>query len=291
MLLKLAVPEDFNFEEGLVFLGRNSDEILYEIESSKIYRLLTFDEEKVPVSISFEKSQLIIETQSVTSKQNEIEQYLIDWFDLKRDLSSFYECIEKHAKLTPLLEYRGLRIIGIPDLFEALCWTIIGQQINLAFAYKLKNRLTRTFGYSHTSDGRELWHFPRPKQLLEISDSFREANQFSRSKIKYLMNTAEAFVEGQISLEKVKALGSFEERQALLTSVKGIGEWSANYALMKTLHQPEAIPYGDTGLTQALFNLGIIQDRKDRPAIEAFFETVKGWEAYTSFYLWRSLYQ
>ncbi len=290
MTLSINTPEDFNFEECLVFLNRNSDEILFEVNDKKINRLINIQDQYVSITVSCEADELIV-NHSGSSELNEgIESYLIKWFDLNRNLEAFYQIISKHPQLKPLLNFRGLRIIGIPDLFEALCWTIIGQQINLAFAYKLKNRLTREFGHSLKSQTRTLWHFPRPADLLEISDSFRENNQFSRSKIKYLMNTAHAFEDGAISLEKLQALSSFEERQKLLTQVKGIGEWSANYALMKTMHQPEAIPYGDTGLTQALFNLGIIENRKDRPAIEEFFNTVKGWEAYTSFYLWRSLY-
>lgn len=43
-------------------------------------------------------------------------------------------------------EFYGLRNIGIPDLFEAIVWGILGQQINLAYAYTLKRRLVETFG-------------------------------------------------------------------------------------------------------------------------------------------------
>ena len=38
----------------------------------------------------------------------------------------------------PIEQYYGLRTLGIPDLFEALSWGIIGQQINLTYAYTLK---------------------------------------------------------------------------------------------------------------------------------------------------------
>ena len=290
MKINIPVPKDFSYDECLVFLARNSDEILYHLNGSNINRLIKTRNGYTPISLDFTDGELIIETEASEVDSAEITEYIIRWFDTERDLSPFYRTLSQYQSLHPLLKYKGLRIIGVPDLFESLCWTIIGQQINLAFAYKLKARLTKAFGHSSQWNGHELWHFPAPEDLLEISSEFREANQFSRSKVKYLMNTAEAFVNGTISFEKLKAIKDFEGRQQLLSQVKGIGEWSANYALMKTLHQPEAIPYGDTGLTQSLYNLGIIQDRKDRPAIEAFFETVKGWEAYTSFYLWRSLY-
>ena len=34
----------------------------------------------------------------------------------------------------------------MPDLFESLVWAIIGQQINLTFAYTLKKRFVQDFG-------------------------------------------------------------------------------------------------------------------------------------------------
>jgi len=288
--IQIPVQHDFNYDECLIFLGRNREEILYRIADNQIHRLIAIGDEFVPIVVSYQEGQLKVEIITQAGDSEPIKAYVERWFDTQRDLSNFYQILSSTAALKPLLHYRGLRIIGVPDLFESLCWTIIGQQINLAFAYKLKSRLTQAYGHSKRWNDQELWHFPAPEDLLEISESFREANQFSRSKVKYLMNTAKAFACGDISFNKLKALPSFEERQQLLTQVKGIGEWSANYVLMKTLHQPEAIPYGDTGLTQSLYNLGIIKDRNDRPAIEAFFKTVKGWEAYTSFYLWRSLY-
>lgn len=288
MRLRIPITKDFSFQECAHFLGRNQDEILYHFEGAKISRLLRSGEQFFPCEIIFRDDHIQVNCNEDADKKY-IFNYIQKWFDTQRDLSAFYQILEQHKSLKPLLDHKGLRIIGVPDLFESLCWTIIGQQINLTFAYKLKSRLTQEFGHVQEYKGRHLWHFPKPEDLLSISDAFRENNQFSRSKVKYLMNIAQAFVEGSISMEKLELLESFEARQSLLTQVKGIGEWSANYTLMKTLHQPEAIPYGDTGLTQALFNLGIIKDRKDRPAIEAFFETVKGWEAYTSFYLWRSL--
>ena len=56
---------------------------------------------------------------------------------------------------TPIEQYYGLRTLGIPDLFEALSWGIIGQQINLTYAYTLKRRLVEQFGSYVEWDGRK----------------------------------------------------------------------------------------------------------------------------------------
>src|SRR6185437_15663346 len=82
-----------------------------------------------------------------TQTKQAVELYLTEWFDMDTDLGPFYGLAAEDPLLKPLAErFRGLRNIGIPDLFEALCWGILGQQINLAFAYTLKKRFVETFG-------------------------------------------------------------------------------------------------------------------------------------------------
>lgn len=57
----------------------------------------------------------------------------------------------------------------IPDLFEALSWAIIGQQINLTFAYILKKRFVENFGESLTFKGDTFWLFPNYEKIATIS--------------------------------------------------------------------------------------------------------------------------
>lgn len=291
--LHLSYAEPFDFRKCCEALYRSPDEILYQVVDNKVFRLVQIRDQFIPILISDGNGSLKVETDQVldSQQQNEIKDFVSTWFDLNKQLSPFYKLLQSHPKLSHLSEeLYGLRIVGIPYLFEAICWSIIGQQINLSFAHKLKRRLIKIYGHQVDWRDHKLHHFPSPEALLELDEVYlHEEKQFSRSKLKYLKNVAEAFSSGYISREKLLALSTFEERQNLLTSIKGIGVWSANYSLMKALNQPEAIPFGDTGLTQALFNLGIIEHRKDGEAIRSFFQTVPGWEAYTVFYLWRSL--
>lgn len=289
----IPYTKPFSFERCYNALYRSDDEILYHLENGSIYRLIKLEEDYIPVLISEGNECIAVETDYELSdaQQAALESYITQWFDLQVNLTPFYSLLSKDDRLAHLPEKLfGLRIVGIPDMFEAICWSVVGQQINLSFAHKLKRRLVELYGVKTTWRGKTLYHFPTPEALLQLDEVYlHEQKQFSRSKLKYLKNVSEAFASGEVSIIKLTALPTFEERQALLTSIKGIGIWSANYTLMKALNQPEAIPFGDTGITQAMFNLGIINDRKDETAIRAFFQTVKGWEAYTVFYLWGSL--
>ena len=291
--LSIAYTEPFSFKRCYNALYRSDDEILYHLEDDAIYRLIKLGTDFIPVMISEGENCILASTDIdlSTEQQTALEAYITHWFDLKTDLTPFYALLQKDTRLAHLPEkLHGLRIVGIPDMFEAICWSVVGQQINLSFAHKLKRRLVEHYGVKTTWRGKALHHFPTPEALLQLDEVyFHEQKQFSRSKLKYLKNVSEAFASGIVSQDRLAALPTFEERQAVLTSIKGIGVWSANYTLMKSLNQAEAIPFGDTGITQAMFNLGIINDRKDETAIKAFFESVKGWEAYTVFYLWGSL--
>jgi DNA-3-methyladenine glycosylase II len=219
-----------------------------------------------------------------------LNQYITEWFDLNMAIEPFYKLLKKDKRLAYMSkEFEGLRLVGINDLFEALCWSIIGQQINLAFAYKLKRRLVEKYGTNVAFKNQLHYIFPKSEILAQVSVDELRAMQFSGKKAEYLIRLARAFSTKALSREMLDSFTSVEEKLKLLTALKGIGVWTANYALMKTLRVPTSVPHGDIGLMNALANHGIIKNRNELKKIDSFFKKFKGWESYLVFYLWRSL--
>jgi len=183
---------------------------------------------------------------------------------------------------------RGLPLIGIPSFLEAISWAIIGQQINLTFAYALKKRLVEEYGRVIQFEGRTFYLFPKAEIIVQLTDADLRPKQFSRSKIKYLTGVAQAIVDGKISKEMLSTM-SYEDAKNKLIELKGIGNWSADYVLMKCLRFPDAFPLTDVGLHNAIkFQLG----QKEKPSLEEIEEMAvkwKGWKSYVTFYLWHSL--
>lgn len=211
-------------------------------------------------------------------------------FDLETDLTPFYEHLRADAEFAYMAtEYYGLRLMGIPDLFEALCWSIIGQQINLTFAYTLKRRLVELAGQKLIHQNHEFYGFPLPEQVAALTVEQLRLLQFSGRKAEYLIGVARAFAASEISKARLMALPTTESMVHRLTSLRGIGEWTAHYALMKSLKVPTSVPYGDVGLYNALFALKGLPKRPSRPELASVFDAFKGWEAYLTLYLWRSL--
>ena len=169
-----------------------------------------------------------------------------------------------------------------------MCWCIIGQQINLTFAYTLKRRITETYGTKVEFEGKNYWAFPKPEILATLKPEDLRVFQFSQKKAEYVIEAGKQFAEGHISKTVLSQLSTVEAIKKL-TAVRGIGEWTANYLLMKSLRRMECITHGDVGLFNALVKLKNFPKRPEKQQILDLFADFEGWEAYLVFYLWRSL--
>ena len=289
MTYKLPIPQNFSFQECLWFLDRNYDDCLHKISPNSVRKALLINGEPTLIEIIESDNQLIINVLIGNNSEKQIINFVKDWFDYDRDLKPFYQLLSKDADLRYMAtEYKGLRLMGIPDLFEALCWSIIGQQINLTFAYKLKRRFTEVYGIKLSHENSDYFLFPKPEIVSNIKVEDLLPLQFSNRKAEYLIEIAKQFVSGNIYKEII-ANQSTQEAVQTLINIRGIGEWTANYALMKSLKRLECVTYGDVGLYNALNKVKDFPKRPSRNELNSFFINFKNWEAYTVFYLWRSL--
>jgi DNA-3-methyladenine glycosylase II len=277
---------NFNFQECLWFLNRNYDDCLHVIGADYIRKAILIDGQPVLFEIREGLNVRILHGENLTA----VKDFIHEWFDLGKDITPFYQQLAAYKDLSYMSrDFAGLRLIGIPDLFEAICWCIMGQQINLTFAYKIKRKLVAAYGQKIVYEGVTYYTFPSAEALAIADHNALRDMQLSGKKVEYLTGIAQVFKEGKMSKEMLVSLKDVTAQQQALTAIRGIGIWTANYTLMKTLRVPSSIPYGDAGLLNALIAHKIITDKKDRPAIDRFFQHFKGWESYLVFYLWRSL--
>lgn len=288
--VEIFTPADFNFTECLVHLGRSPQENLFHLKDGRVAKLLELEGQLVLFRIVPANGALRIEfplgTPSV-KRQELAAAYVREWFDLSTDLSGFYVMAETDPVLRSVVQqYYGLRLIGLPDLFEALVWAVMGQQINLTFAYTLKKRFVEKYGEHVVYEGDHYWTFPSPATIAELPVDELKALQLTGRKAEYIIGIASAMAEGH--LQKERLLQESDMEQALL-KIRGIGAWSANYVMMKCLRSQSAFPLADVGLHNAL-KAQLKIDRK--PSLAEITELAKnweGWQAYATFYLWRSL--
>ncbi|MCH4825414.1 MAG: DNA glycosylase [Planococcus sp. (in: firmicutes)] len=287
---EISTPVDFNYEECLVHLGRSSQENLYRIKEGKVIKLLKLNGELVLFQLTSVPGALRIEFPLNAPTPNETKQvvaYIEDWFDLTTDLQEFYEMAEAEPVLNPVVQqYYGLRVIGVPDLFEALVWAVMGQQINLTFAYTLKKRFVESYGDSVVYEGETYWTFPHPETIAALPLADLRALQLTGRKSEYILGIASIMAIGDLNKERLLQEPDMESK---LLEIRGVGAWSANYVMMKCLHDASAFPLADVGLHNAL-KAQLNMERKPTIAeISELSANWSGWEAYATFYLWRSL--
>jgi DNA-3-methyladenine glycosylase II len=289
----IQVPAEFNYQLCFDFLKRSPKEILHQVDQDRVIKWIRLNEQ----DILFEVSSAI-QNEVIVNRLNgellqpmiaELESYVRKWFDLDTDLTPFYVMAQQDKLLKPLVEkYYGYRIIGQPDLFESLIWAVLGQQINLSFAYTLKQRFVEQFGQRLIFQGRTYFLFPTTEVVAKLSEEHLLPLQFSKQKSKYVKTIAEAFLQKEITQEQLASL-PFETAKEKLMTIKGVGNWTANYALMKTFRYKDAFPLEDAGVHNAIKNLKKMKTKPTLDQVKRIFKKYRGWEAYATLYFWKSL--
>lgn len=290
-MIHIPTPQEFSYKELIRFLSRNQKECLHTIKDNTIFKALEISHELVLFSISFNEGLVAtIHTPNQSPAVQEIiRTYIEDWFDLTADLKTFYEVAGQDPILYQLCQkYHGLRMVGMPNLFESLVWSVIGQQINLNFAYTLKQRLVQTFGKSITFERETFYALPTPEALADLQVEDFQPFQFSRGKAQYIINISKAFADGTLSQQKLSAL-SYDDIKQQLIAIKGVGNWTANYSMMKSLKSYDAFPVEDVGLHNAVKTQYGLAGKPSIAELHEMSTKWLGWRGYATFYFWHSL--
>lgn len=177
------------------------------------------------------------------------------------------ELCEKLAKKDKDLKYI-FRIYGTPPLwsregsFATLIHIILEQQVSLASALSAFNKLKEKVG--------EI----TPENVLKLNDAEMKAVYFSRQKMGYARNLAEAILSKDLVLEDLPKLSDDVVREELM-KIKGIGRWTSDIYLMMVLLRPDIMPKGDLALHVAYKNL---KNLNKRPNSDEFLELTKSWK-------------
>lgn len=126
-----------------------------------------------------------------------------------------------------------------PATFQTLILTILEQQVSLASAYAAFKKLKEKIG------------FVTPSKILSLSDIELRACYFSRQKIIYARELANAIQSKQLNLKEFTGKQEDEIRHEL-KKIKGIGDWTVDVYLMHALQRTDLFPLGDIALVNSL---------------------------------------
>lgn len=210
---------------------------------------------------------------------------LVRLFNLSADPKPFEDHLRSVGRERLFHGREGMRIPQSPRPFDGLVWSIVGQQVNLAFAATLRRRLTEIAG---TPIGNGMYAPPTPASVAALTVASLMPHQFSARKAEYLIGAAREIMEGRLDLETL-AEAPMATMEATLRAIRGIGPWSANYLMMRALGAPDCVPLGDTGLTSALSRFFDVP-RPNAEETLALMEPFRPYRSLATYHLWQSLH-
>jgi len=178
----------------------------------------------------------------------------------------------------------GLRVPGALDGFELAVRAVLGQQITVAAARTLAQRLVNTFGEPLQTPWPGLSRvFPAPAVLAQASPNALGALGIVKQRQAAILALARAVAEQRLQLH-----GGAEVHAsvAVLKELPGIGDWTAQYIAMRALRWPDAFPAGDVALHKAL---GVQEAKHPARAAEAASQSWKPWRSYAVIRAWATL--
>lgn len=293
-VIELKPP--YSFERLIQRLQTHPDEQLrVQPDARLLQRAFRIEDKPCLVSLRFigdqEAPRLAVETQAAlgASEQAKLLATVRHMFSADVDLAPLYALMGEDERLRPLSErFRGLRFLLDADLFQAMVRTIIGQQLNLAFAATLVSRLLQLCGERVADEsGHVFLVFPTPESIARLQVEQLRKLQFSQRKAEYIIDFARAVVDGKVELERLEQMED-EEIIAQLTTLRGIGRWTVECLLMFGMGRPDLLPAADIGLRNGIQLVYGLADKPSEREIREIGERWRPWRSYVSLYIWEA---
>ncbi|MCK7593195.1 AlkA N-terminal domain-containing protein [Pseudomarimonas salicorniae] len=201
-------------------------------------------------------------------------------FDLDADPLAIDSVLDRDPLLAALgARFPGQRLPGAFAGFESMVRAVLGQQVSVAAASTLMNRVVERYGQPVPEVQGFRRAFPTPAALAGASF---EGIGVTSARAECLRGLSRAVADGCLADEPGRA-DPVEWRRAAL-ALRGIGPWTADYMMMRVLHDPDAYPAGDLVLRQQLGSGRPLAER----ACEARSQPWRPWRAYALMRLWRA---
>jgi AraC family transcriptional regulator of adaptative response / DNA-3-methyladenine glycosylase II len=180
----------------------------------------------------------------------------------------------------------GLRVPGAMDGYELAVRAVLGQQITVAAARTLAQRMVDKLGEPIETPWPELTRlFPAAAVLAQASGDTLGQLGIVKQRQTAIVGIAQAVASKRLQLHGGADVNT---TIAALKELPGIGDWTAQYIAMRALRWPDAFPAGDVALHKALGVQGL-----KNPAKEAELASLawKPWRSYAVIRAWSGAMQ
>ena len=200
-----------------------------------------------------------------------IKKYTPSWWDKACNELSNNDAIMKNL----INKFNDNKLSSIRNPFYSLCKSIVGQQVSVAAASAIWNRLENKY---NIIDG-ICFKSSDLNQLKKIGLSERKAI--------YLINMSKMMRDFNTYSYWSKLHD--QDIYSALIKIKGIGPWSIKMFMIFCLNRPDVFSADDIGLLKAIGKNYFNNIRPTKDDAENFSLKWKPWRTIASWYLWRSI--
>ena len=270
----IAFARPIDFRASLAPLGRWGDDLIDRFDGRRLLRSIRVaaDEPALPYSADVPRSpsdelDVLVPAGAPAGAAGLVASTFVTETDALHDLAA-----EDHAVAALVERYPGVAPVLTPDPFHALVRAISAQQINLAFAARIRQRLALAYG-EPLEIGSDFVYVLSNEALAAASVEDLRALQLTYAKARAVVATARAATAGELRRDQLERLDD-ESLIAHLTRLPGIGRWSAEWFLARTLGRPRVVA-GDLGVRKAvgrLYDAGLPSQQETRRLTEHWGE-------------------
>jgi DNA-3-methyladenine glycosylase II len=157
--------------------------------------------------------------------------------------------------------------------YAGLCAIVCGQQLSVASAAAIRDRLFAAFDPFHHDAVRSA----RGDKLKRLG--------LSAAKIKSIREIGKAVAQGRIDLTLVGNMDA-DAAHAALTALHGVGPWTADIYLLFCLGHADAFPSGDLAVQESARIALRLRKRPDAKALAKIAEAWRPWRGVAAHLLW-----
>lgn len=266
------------------------------MEDGVYRRLLDLDDKLVLASVrsigTLDAPELALELQGPELSPDDVESATdrVSWLlGVDQDLAPFYELGRADQAMAGLVEqFYGLHLPHTASVFEALVLAVLGQQISTSVARIIRTLLIETFGPSAEFDGEIYYAFPRPASIWASSPAELHTMKLTQRKSEYVHGLAGSALDPEMGLERLEELTDGEIVEKLV-ALRGVGIWTAQWALIRAVGRPDALPLGDLALRRVVSRLFMDGEDVNDAKVEEIAQRWSPYRTYATVYLFSAL--
>jgi DNA-3-methyladenine glycosylase II len=270
--MHLVEPFDLELTTGVA--RRLPSNILYPIRDGELRIVMALDDGIGLVGVRQSDSQTLAYRElgvvaPSDARRAAMEANLRRLLGLDVDITPLVTLLAHDPILAPLAHrLSGLRPPRFLNLWETFVQVIPFQQVSLAAAMTMLNRLAMNFGPCVRFESEDYIGAPDLKRTLGASDADLRACGLSAAKATALRGCAKWIAEGKIREDELESLPD-DEAALRLRRLPGIGPWSAQLILLRGFGRLGNFPAGDSGALRGLREVFASTSDPDTAAGEA----------------------